>query len=288
MALSARIPSGADTAGFVPDIWSAKVCDAMQNNLVAWSAFETGEFRSDLKKGHTVNIPISNHVTATEIAIGTKASSLDPATGSAKTLTVSYYYEAPIDVDYMTTRQSQVDWATMVQKEAAYAIAKKMDSSLLDIVYNLGGYTTSAYGSDGQTLTDDLLLYLFQTLNEADVPIEDRVLILDPSGVVDLLKVDKFIAAQYANNTGAVNQGVIGKSPIYACTVKMTNNLKAATTGSYAVMAHKEALIGVAQMEPSWAKEFKELHVTRYQSEALWGVAEYRDDFGIPFYTRHA
>jgi|SRR5574343_238450 hypothetical protein len=286
MGLTARVPSGADTAGFVPEVWSNKIIDAMKNVLVCWDAFDTDQWRSDLKKGDTINIGITNHVTATEVVVGTKASSLDIATGSKKQLTVAYWYEAPVDIDYMTIKQSQLDWAGQAQREAAYAIAKRMDTTINGLFSALNG--SSVHGSDGQELTDDILLALFEKLNEADVPFEGRSLITDPSGITDILKVDKFIAAQYANNTGAVNNGIIGKSPIYSCTVRVTNNLTAATIGSYGVMAHKDAIMGVSQMEPAWTKDYPDLHLTRYSAEALYGVLEKRDDFGIPFYTRHA
>ncbi len=286
MALSARVPSGADTAGFIPEIWSNKVIDAAKNVLVAWDAFDTTEWQTELKKGDTLNLGITNHVTATEVVVGTKAASQNIATGTLKQLVINLWYEAPVDVDYMTLRQSQIDWASQAQGESAYAIAKRMDTSLCALFQYLNGDVVK--GSDGEAIDDDLLLEVKELLDEADVPMDDlRSCIVDPSGLVDILKVDKFIAAQYVN-IGAVSNGKIGRTPIYGCLVRVTNNLSAASTGAYAVMAHKRALAGASQMEPSWTKEYEDLHLRRYASEALWGVKEVRDDFGIPFYTRKA
>lgn len=287
MSLSARVPAGADTAGFVPEIWSQQVLDVVEMNLVCWDAIDF-RWQTDLKKGDTVNIGIINDVTATEVVVGNKHASLDPSTGSKKQLVVDQWFEAPVDVDDMTMLQSQIDWPSKARARSAYAIAKKMDTSVATLFSALGGYSATAYGSDGQTLTDDILLAIKETLMEADVPWDGNIsLILDPSALTDLMKIDKFISAQYTA-IGAVNNGMIGTSPIYGCKVRVTNNLVTASTGSFAVMMHRDAIAGAAQMQPSWMQTYRELHTTRYQTEALWGVLEVRDNFGIPFYTRKA
>jgi hypothetical protein len=285
MGLSARTPTGADTAGFVPELWANKIIDAMQNQLVCMDAVDFIGWQIGLKKGDTVNIPITNHVTATEVVVGTKASALDPATGTKIQLVMNQWYEAPIDIDTMTIAQSQVDWRSIAQKEAAYSVDKKIDYYVASLFSTLNG--SSVYGADGQTLTDDILLYLKQTLDEADVPLDgNRSLIVDPSGLVDILKIDKFIQQQYSANSGAVKNGTVGTTPIYGCTVRVTNNLVAATTGNYGVMLHSGAIAGAIQVQTPWEKKFEELHQVRYQAEALWGAVETRDTFGIPFYTR--
>jgi len=281
----ARIPSGADTYKFIPEIWSTRVEEAIKSDLVCWDAIDSS-WQTQLKKGDTLYIPKTNTVTATEITIGTKGSSLNPFNTAAVTLTVNQYYEAPVDIDYTTKFQTQAAMETYAVKEGSYAIAVAMDTYINTLFYSLGGYTTSAYGADGQTLTDDILLYMVETLDEAGVPRDgNRSLILDPSGLVDMLKIDKFISANYVA-LGAVTNGNVGKSPIYGCNVKVTNNLLAATTGAYGCLLHKRAIGAVAQIEKGWRKEYEDLHTTRYQSEALWGAVEVNDSFGIPFYTR--
>lgn len=287
MGLSARTPTTIKTYYYVPAVYSNKVIDTMKMNLVAWDSIDS-EWSSQLTKGDTLYIPRYNTVTASEVVVGTKGTALNPFNTAGATLSIDSWYEAPVDIDYMTLKQTQVNPESIAADQAAYAIKVKMDTAVCTLFYGLGGYTASGLGSDGQTLTDDLLLEMVETLDEADVPRDgNRFLIIDPSAVVDLLQIDKFIAAQYTS-IGAVNNGIIGKSPIYGCTVKVTNNLKAATTGSYGVLMHKKALAGVAQIQNSWTKEFEELHQRRYHCEALWGVAEVNDSFGIPFFTRKA
>jgi hypothetical protein len=286
MSLSARVPSGADTYKFIPKMYSNKVIDAAKSQLVCWDAVDSS-WESDLKKGDVLYISKTNTVTATEVVVGTKANSLNPYATAAVTLTIDQWYEAPVDLDYMTLRQTHIQMEDKAVAESAYAIKVAMDSYIAGLFSTLNG--SSVQGTDGAAITDDLLLDMLEDLNEANVPMDgQRSLILDPSGLTDLMKIDKFIAQQYANNVGAVSNGVIGKSPIYGCTVRLTNNLTAASVGSYGAILHKKAIGAAAQIDKAWTKEYEDLHLRRYQAEALWGAVEVLDNFGIPFYTRHA
>ena len=288
MALSARVPSTAGTNLFVPALYCNRVIDAAKSELVAWDAISS-EWRNDLVKGNILYIPKTNTITATEVVVGTKGTALNPMNTTGITLTINQWYEAPVDIDYMTIRQSQVDVEGVAVTEAAYAIRVKMDNTICALFSSLGGYSTSAYGSDGQALTDDILLYLKETLDESDVSTKDRSLILDPSGLVDMLKIDKLVTADYISKKGAIENGIIGNS-VYGCVVRVTNNLVAvaAGTGSYGCMLHKKAIASAAQIDTAWVKEYEDLHLRRYHSEALWGVIEAQDAFGIPFFTRKA
>jgi hypothetical protein len=260
------------------------VQEAAKDELVAWESIDSS-WEKDMKKGDTLYIGKTNTVTATEVVVGTKASALNPFNTTATTLSVDQWYEAPVDVDDMSSKQTQIDPEGESAKEGAYAIAVAIDSSVCALFDTLFSGSTGVQGSDGQTLTDDLLLSMVEALNRQKVPRPDRTLIVDASGLTDMLKIDKFIAAEYGK-TGAVASGLIGTSPLYGCKVRITQNLTNATTGSYGVLMHKKAIVGVAQIHKSWVKKFEELHNIRFQSEALWGVAEHMDLWGIPFYTR--
>lgn len=286
MGLSARVPSGAQTYKFIPAIYLNKVIEAAKSSLVALDAVNN-EWVAGAVKGDTYYIPKTNTVTATEVVVNTKGTSKNPFNTAGVTLSVDQWYEAPVDIDDMTKFQSQVAMDNFAVKESAYSIQKIIDTSICTLFSSLGGYSSSAYETDGQTLDDNILIYLMETLDEADVPRDGgRTLILDPSAMADMLKIDKFVQSLYVS-IGAVENGLIAKNhPIYGCSVRVTNNLVAATTGNYGVMMHRNAIAVKIQIDTAWRKVFEELHTTRYQAEALWGVIEAQDTFGVPFYTR--
>ncbi len=274
-----------ETAGFLPQQWTAKTIDAAENELVCWDAFDTDQWRTDLTKGARLYIPLTTHITAIEVVVGTIGSAASASTDitsgqTAKYIDIDKWIEAPHDIDEMSDLQTQVSWQGKIQKEQGYAIAKYMDTVINTLFSSLG--TTAC--SDGTTLSDDLLLEMTETLNEADVPNSERSLIIDPSGLRDLMAFDKFISAQYST-IGAVTSGEIGKS-VYGATVRVTNNLVASAIGAYAVLAHKLALGGISQMRTAWAEDHKAYHITRYNIEALFGVKELRDSYGVNFLTR--
>lgn len=289
-SLSARVPTTVDTNLFIPKLYCNRVIEAAKSELVAWDAISS-EWRNDLTKGNILYITKSNTISANEVIVGTKhATPENPFNTTGVTLTIDQWWEAPVDIDYMTLRQSHVDIEGIASTEAAYAIRVEIDGSVCDLFSTLGGYSATAYGTDGQTLSDDILLYMKETLDEYDVPmvLADRSLIVDPSALVDMLKIDKLLSADYIK-IGAVANGIIGNS-VYGCKVRVTNALTVSegTVGSYGCLLHRKAIASAAQIDTAWVKEYEDLHLRRYQSEALWGVTVAQAYFGIPFYTRKA
>jgi len=287
MSLSARTPTTFDTAGFIPEVWSNIFIDAAKKELVCFDAVDHS-WEKDLAYGDTVNIGVTNHVTATEVVVGTKASALNPISGAKIQLIMDQWYEAPIDIDTMSKRQTQIDPEALARDEGEYSIRVEIDSTVAALFSLLNN--SSVQGSDGDEITDDLLIDIMELLDENDVPRDgNRFLILDPSGVADMMKYDKFVSNQYVSQAGAVENGtVMNGHPVYGCAVRVTNNLSSATTGNYCVMLHRKAIAAAVQMELPWSEWYKAEHQIRIQYEALWGVLETRDAYGIPFYSRKA
>ena len=286
MSLSARTPAAADTAGFVPEIWSQLIIDAAQKELVALDATDH-TWQVGKKQGDTVNIGITNHVTATEVVVGTEGTNLDIATGTKKQLVMDQWYEAVIPVDSMTMEQSQIDWAAQCRKEAEYAIRVVIDTSVCTLFSTLNSDTVK--GTDGSAITDDLLIEVKELLDEADVPDDDRFLIVDPSVIADMMVYDKFVSSLYVPGQPVVNGTIAKNHPIYGCSVRKTNNLVAVSggTGAYAVMMHSKAIASALQINKPYIDSYQpRKHQTFFCHEALWGVLEVRDTYGIPFYTR--
>ena len=284
MAISARIPAGLDTNKFIPELWSKNVLQAVKNKLVAVARFNRS-YEKDLVKGDTLYITRTNTVTATEITIGTEGVQKNPFNTTAVTLTVNLYYEAPVTIDYMSRRQSQVDLIGNAEDESAYAISKVIDTSVCDLFSALSGGT--GYGTDGSAITDDVLIAAIEELDEADVPAENRVWIFDPSAKADLMKIDKFVKVDYGYGE-QVPTGTFRKD-VYGAPVLITNNLTANSTGNYGVYAHRDAIaIAISENMEVDRVDQPLKHQLVVNTSALWGVIELRDTFGCPVLTRLA
>jgi hypothetical protein len=189
-----------------------------------------------------------------------------------------------VEESEMQTVQDHLDYLGKAAQSCGYAIAKVLDLAMSAYFSSLGGYSASAYGTDGQTFSDDIFIYLVETLDEADVPPEGRVLIGDPSMKADLLKIDKFVRNDYVKG-GVIEKGQFGN--LYDVKVLLTNNLTAASTGNYGVLMHPDAIGCVVQKNPYSQRIVDQLeHQIVYQVKIIYGSAELRDTFGVPFFTR--
>ncbi len=286
MAITGRVPTTFDDKKFIPEAFSKNVLVALKNKLVAVPVFNHS-YEPDLVKGDTLYIPQTNTGSAYEITVGKEVQDSNAFNTSAVTLSISNYYGAKHTIDVMTRRQSQVDVIALAETENAYAINKQMDTSVCTLFSTLGGKSTSAYGTDGSPWTDDVLIAAVEYLDEANAPSENRVWIADPSTKADILKIDKFVRMDYFASD-AVLTGTFRKD-IYGAPLLITNNLVAASTGSYGVYAHKDAIgIVISENPDSFIVEQPLLHQVVLETDALWGVVELRDTFGYPIFTRLA
>jgi hypothetical protein len=281
MAISARIPAGVDAAGFVPELWSVNVLDFVKHALVVVPLVDH-TWEPELTKGDTMNVGILNEPTTTDVTIGTEGVVNDIASGTKLQIVIDQYWECPIVIDNMTDLQSQVNLRTKAEQASAYAIAKKIDSTLCDLFDNLNSNT--ALGTDGSAITDDVIIEAVETLDEGDVPEDERSFVFDPSAKADMLKIDKFIRVDYVREA-AVPTGKFGQ--IYGSPVYITNNLTVNSTGNDGVYMHKQALAIIAQEKmKGYIVEQPLKHQATINTEALWGVLEMRNTFGVPICTR--
>ena len=228
MAISARIPSTLSTNKFIPALYSKNVLVAVKNQLVVVPRVNHS-YEAELIKGDTLYIPLTNTVTATEVTVGTEGVHSNPFDTGAVTLTVNQYYEAPIPIDYMSRRQSQVDLVANAEGESAYAVSKKVDSTLCDLFSALSDST--GYGTDGSAITDDVLISAVEELDAADVPAVNRSWIFDPSCKADIMKIDKFVRSDYFASDVIPTGGF--RKDIYGAPILITNNLTVNSTGNY-------------------------------------------------------
>ena len=285
MTLSARIPSGLDDDKFIPKQYSKDILLALRNKFVVVVTVNHS-YEPDIQKGDTLYVTQSQTGTATEVTIGTEGVVDDP-TDTAKTLTIDKYFEKPYAVDYMSRRQSHVDIVGLAVTESAYAITKKIESTLCDLFASLNGGTVR--GTDGSAWTDDILIAAVEEMDEADVDAEQRVWIGDPSTKADLMKIDKFVKADYFAADVIPTGGF--RKDIYGAPLLTTNNLTAVSsgTGSYGVYMQREALAIAIQENMQVDRVEQPLkHQIVINTTALWGVAEIRDLAGVPIYTRLA
>ena len=284
-----RRPSDALTGQLVPEIWSAKVIDHLRRYLVADQVVST-DWAPMLAKGDILNIPVLAELTGAAVTVtsdGVLTNMNTTFTTTAETITISTWWEVPVQVDDSTARQTQVPG--LLEKgadNAAYAWRKKLDGDVCALFSSL---RSTWRGTDGQTFTDDLLLSIMEGLDEADIP-EERNLVCDPSTMADMRKIDKFMTFDYSTNPLRL-AGYRGRIDAYGLPVYMTNNLTAVGgTGNYGAILNKEA-IGLIVQSPMDIEKWREprRHSWIINTSGFYGCDVLRaSPSGAYFYTRLA
>ena len=268
------------TAKFIPEMFSAEALMHTMSRLVCVNCFNTS-YRNELKKGYKVSIPVFSEGTAADVTPGTEPTAQD-LKGTAASITIDNWKEASAELSDMIEVQQHADYLDGAAKSNGYTIQKSVDTSVGVLFSTLNA--SSVYGADGQTFTDDIFKSLVETLDEGDVPDDDRCLIGDPSMKRDLLSIDKFMRVDYVREP-VVPAGKFGQ--LYGAQVFITNNLTDAGTGNYGTYAHRDAIGIVMQKDLRsriWDMGYK--FITKVITDAFWGADVIRTGFGISFYTR--
>jgi hypothetical protein len=241
-------------AVFIPELWSMETLRQQEAALVVAPLVK--RYDSLVKgRGDTVHIPEVSNLVANDKAANTDVT-LQSITENERTIAIDQWKEASFLVEDIVKVQSNYDLMSEYTSKAGYAIAKSIDSFLLGLY---GSWTNPAVGAYGADIDDDAIVAAIQALDEANAPLEDRAIVLKPSQKAALMKLDKFVKAdylgQYANPTpvkrGPNNRYLWGE--IYGVPVYYTTQI-ATTAGTpvetHNICFHKEAMALALQLAP--------------------------------------
>lgn len=265
-------------ANFIPEIWTSDILDIVKANLVLSPRIHRyDEMAYGKGKGDTINIPTMTEITTTQ-----KNASTDVVptgnTESVVSMSIDSHYYAAVDIEDIVKVQALDVLRTAYTDNIGYAVSKKMDSTIAALATGFSQTT----GTAGTDVTDSVVLRSIQYLDDADAPLTNRYFAIKPAVKSDILALDKFVLFQNTNRE-RVNTGELGE--VYGVEVLVTTNMST-TSGSpdtlNNMMFHKDA-IGMAVSMPIRVQSDYELRglSTLMVADALWGVKETRDTFGV-------
>lgn len=301
MPLGSNHVTTTTAATFIPEIWSDEIVASYKKNLVAANLIKKMNFKG--KKGDVVHIPAPTRGDASEKAANTQVT-LIAATESEKTVTINQHWEYSRLIEDITEAQALASLRQFYTDDAGYALARQVDTSLVRLGRGVqGGGGTAAYsgafsGADGTTayvagsntgfaaLTDAAIRRSIQRLDDNDVPMDGRFLLVPPSTRNTLMGINRFTEQAFVGEVGAANtirNGEIGN--VYGIPVFVTTNADA-TSGSTAtricLMAHKDFAVMVEQMGVRTQTQYKQEYLgTLFTADVLYGVAELRDGSAV-------
>ncbi len=298
MAAFNNVPSVTNTtaAVFIPELWSDEIIAAYKQNLVMANLVSKMSFKG--KKGDTLHIPKPTRGNASVKASEAQVTLQATAETEVQVL-VNKHYEYSRLIEDITEVQALSSLRKFYTGDAGYALAKQVDTDLIQLGRDAqGGNGTIAYdkaviGGDGSTLytganesaiTDAGIRKVIQTLDDADVPMDGRVLVLPPVARNVMMGLARFTEQAFVGEVGGNNtirNGEIGN--VYGVKVYVSTNCETATGDArIGMMFHKDAFVLAEQMGVRSQTQYKqEFLATLFTSDMLYGVKELRDEAAV-------
>ena len=296
MALGTNHVTNTTGATFIPELWSDEIIAAYKQNLVMANLVSKMSFKG--KKGDTLHIPKPTRGAASLKAASNQVT-LQAATESEVQVLVNKHYEYSRLIEDITEVQALASLRKFYTGDAGYALAKQVDTDLLQLGRGAqGGNGTVAYdkaviASDGSTLytgsneaaiTDAGIRKIIQTLDDADVPMDGRVLVLPPVARNVMMGLARFTEQAFVGDVGGGNtirNGEIGN--VYGVKVYVSTNCETATGDArIGMMFHKDAFVLAEQMGVRSQTQYKQEYLgTLFTSDMLYGVKELRDEAAV-------
>jgi hypothetical protein len=255
----------------------------MTDKLVAADRlFDVTGFGEVKSKGDVLHVPKLSVYTAVDKTANTELPE-SATTESEFTLTVNKHKGIRIPVEDITNVQSAYEMMSLYADRIGYGLANALDTDLLALFSGLSQTVGATASTDGG-ISDTNIVRALRFLDAANAPMADRSIIIDAFGIEDMRLIDKFTRYDAVGGEQAITKGAFGS--IYGVPVYVTENVQTTSvvggTLSRGLVVHREAFAFAKQKAPSietWRNG------PRLQDEligqTLYGVAEYRDTFGV-------
>ena len=291
-------------ANFIPELWSDETIAAYKSNLVVANLVTRLNHKG--KKGDTIHVPTPTRGSATAKAANTEVK-IQGDTHGVTNLSIDKHYEYSVLIEDITEVQALSSLRKFYTDDAGYALAKQVDTDLLTLTEGLqggtvGGSTTAAWekayigsgttfytgnSSNAADITDAGIRAMLLKLDDADVPMDNRSLIIPPVAANDLLGINRFTEQQFIGSGDAIKTGKIGQ--IYGVDVYISSNCPTTTTASTAtdrvgVLMHKDAIAIAEQVGVRSQTQYKQEWLgDLFTSDTIYGVGEMRNNAGLAF-----
>jgi len=303
MALGTNHVTNTTAATFIPEIWSDEIIAAYKKNLVL--ANLVNKMNHSGKKGDTIHIPSPTRGNASVKAASTQVT-LIAATETEVQVTIDKHYEYSRLIEDITDVQAQPSLRRFYTEDAGYALSKQVDDDLFTLSKSFGDgdgsdYTHSnsfyidgangiaAYAedtvADSDLFTDLAFRELVQQLDDADVPMEGRFLVIPPSVRNTIMGIDRYNSSDFVDGRGIMT-GQIGS--LYGIDIYVSSNCPVIETAANntaggdikaAIMGQKDSMVLAEQMGVRTQTQYKQEYLGDLMTaDTLYGVKTVRPE----------
>ena len=302
---------------FIPEIWSDEIIAAYQKNLKLAPLVKRLAMTG--KKGDVIHIPKPTRGDANAKAADT-AVTIIANTESELQVTINRHFEYSRLIEDIVEVQALSSLRQFYTEDAGYALAVQVDNDLHSCGTGFGdggsvvfasavaptdyqhtacfmndGGSVLAYTDDtlidGDVFTDAFFRTMIQKLDDNNVPMENRNLIIPPSARKTIMGIDRYVSSDFVTGN-AVNTGLIGN--LYGVDVYVSANCAVIETAAAntvsgsnfdtraALLFHTDAIVMAEQMAVRSQTQYKQEYLsTLYTADTLYGVQVYRPEAGF-------
>jgi hypothetical protein len=280
-------------ANFIPKLWSDEIIAEYEKSLVMKPLVKSLKMAG--KKGDTINIPMPVRGSANAKVTETQVT-LVADTAGTKPIVVDQHWEYSRLIEDITTVQALASMRKFYTQDAGYALATKVDADL--IATAIANFTTVGMASavDGEGLvvpavagsagdfSDQAFRDAIQILDDADVPMDNRKLVIPPAARNHIMGIDRYVSSDFVNGKGVVN-GKIGE--LYGINVYVSTNLPDNGSGEKpCLLFHTDALVIAEQMAVRTQTQYKQEYLADLMTaDTLYGEDTYRPESGVVIYV---
>jgi N4-gp56 family major capsid protein len=254
---------------FIPTVWAARLLSALEKSLIYGQAnICNRDYEGDIRQaGNTVKIASIGDVDVNTYVKDTDITDPIALTDSDQTLTIDQQKYFNFYVDSIDRAQQNVNVLEEAMRRSAWKLRDYADAYLagvmdagVDVDNKIGSLTTPIVPTKDNAY--EYLVDLSVMLDESDVPIEGRFVVVPAWFHGLLLKDDRFIRSGTLVGERRMMNGEVGEAAGF--TILKSNNVPNTTGAKYRIIGgHSIATTYVEQV----------LDISTYQPEKRFGDA---------------
>lgn len=219
---------------FIPQVWSAKILEALDKELVYAGLFNTDYEGEIAEAGDTVHIAQVGDVTIKDFKCSTDIAAPDDVKAEDLTLEINqakYFNISVCDVNEVQSKIALLDTAT---QRAGYGFSDVCDQFLGNLLATSGTVKTGLGTKDTPiTITADnayeTLVKMKTALDKANLPKQERKVVVPPEFEGFMLLDPRFVAAPVDASQNRLTEGTVYRAAGFE--IRTSNNVPSEADG---------------------------------------------------------
>ena len=305
---AAGFTAKAEADTFIPEIWSDEIIASYEKNLVLANLVNRMPMTG--KKGDVIHIPKPTRGDA-NAKLADTAVKIIANTESEVQVAINKHYEYSRMIEDIVNVQALSSLRQFYTSDAGYALARQIDNDLYNLTLQLANsdgtaatedavnsyYQVGASGAladyvdnttakvdiNGTGIFDALLRNMIQTLDDNDVPMDARALIVPPSVRNTIMGIERYVSSDFVSGQ-PVNNGQIGS--LYGVDIYVSSNVKqhdgTNKDGPVMLLLQRDAFVFCEQMGVRSQTQYKQEYLgDLFTADTLYGVKALRPENAV-------